>query len=173
LIWRSVMLVAAIDRSKSADPEKMVERIISASKSLPALRTEQPSSFNVPPQKRKGIILRNGDKRNSDRRHRAPEPIQSLAQQNSKERRHQNNRAPHSKWSSQTHEIIIIAVEKDSAALRKWNVGEEVVVSPTSTQEKSATKPSIPSQFKRSTPLENNDEKDFIVSLSRSLGKKI
>jgi hypothetical protein len=167
------MLVAAIDRSKATDPEKMVERIISASKSLPALRSEEPPGFNVPPQKRKGIILRNGDKRNSDRRHRAPEPVKTLAQQNNKERRHQNNRAPHSKWSSQTHEIIIIAVEKDPAHLRKWNVGEEVLVSPSSGQEKLATKPSIPSQFKRTTPLGNNEEKDFIVSLSRSLGKKI
>ena len=106
------MFVAAIYRSKATDSEKMVERIISASKSLPALRIEEPSGFNVPSQKRKGIILRNGDKRNNDRRHRVPESIQSLAQQNSKERRHQNNRAPHTKWSSQTHEIIIIAVEK-------------------------------------------------------------
>ena len=166
------MLVAAIDRSKATDSEKMVERIISASKSLPALRVEEPSGFNVPSQKRKGIILRNGDKRNNDRRHRAPEPIQSLAQQNSKERRHQNNRAPHTKWSSQTHEIIIIAVEKVPNAQRKWNVGEEVVVSPASTQEKLSARPSVPSQFKRSTPLVN-EENDFIVSLSRSLGKKI
>ncbi len=168
------MLVAAIDRSKATDSEKMVERIISASKSLPALRTEEPSGFSLPPQKRKGIILRNGDKRNSERRHRTPEPIQSLAQQNSKERRHQNNRAPHAKWSSRTHEIIIIAVEKDPAALRKWHVGDEVVVSPPANQEKQATRPSVPSQFKRTTPLPGNtDEKDFIVSLSRSLGKKI
>ncbi|MDA0690468.1 MAG: hypothetical protein O3A78_00690 [Nitrospinae bacterium] len=166
------MLVAAIDRSKATDSEKMVERIISASKSLPALRIEEPSGFNVPSQKRKGIILRNGDKRNNDRRHRVPESIQSLAQQNSKERRHQNNRAPHTKWSSQTHEIIIIAVEKEPNAQRKWNVGEEVVVSPSSTQEKLSARPSVPSQFKRSTPLVN-EENDFIVSLSRSLGKKI
>ena len=166
------MLVAAIDRSKATDSEKMVERIISASKSLPALRIEEPSGFNVPSQKRKGIILRNGDKRNNDRRHRVPESIQSLAQQNSKERRHQNNRAPHTKWSSQTHEIIIIAVEKEPNAQRKWNVGEEVVVSPSSTQEKLSERPSVPSQFKRSTPLVN-EENDFIVSLSRSLGKKI
>lgn len=167
------MLVAAIDRSKATDSEKMVERIISASKSLPVLRTEEPSGFNVPPKKRKGIILRNGDKRNSERRHRAPEPIQSLAQQNSKERRHQNNRTPHSKWNSRTHEIIIIAVEKDPAAGQKWHVGEEVLVSPSANQEKLATKPSVPSQFRRSVPLTNNEDKDFIVSLSRSLGKKI
>ena len=166
------MLVAAIDRSKATDSEKMVERIISASKSLPALRIEEPSGFNVPSQKRKGIILRNGDKRNNDRRHRVPESIQSLAQQNSKERRHQNNRAPHTKWSSQTHEIIIIAVEKEPNAQRKWNVGEEVVVSHSSTKEKLSARPSVPSQFKRSTPLVN-EENDFIVSLSRSLGKKI
>jgi|GEM_PF-611610 len=166
------MLVAAIDRSKATDPEKMVERIISASKSLPALRSEEPSGFNVPPQKRKGIILRNGDKRNSDRRNRAPEPPQPLSQQNNKERRHQNNRTPHSRWSSQTHEIIIIAVEKNSTVHRKWNVGEEVVVSSSSSQERTTGKPSFPTQFKRSTPLASNEEKDYIVSLSRSLGKK-
>jgi hypothetical protein len=167
------MLVASIDRSKTTDSEKMVERIISASKSLPALRMEEPAGFNVPPQKRKGIILRNGDKRNSDRRHRTLEPVQIPSQQISKERRHQNNRAPHSKWSSQTHEIIIIAVEKDSAASRRWSVGEEVVLSPASTRDKQAPRSSVPSQFIRTTPLTSNDEKDYIVSLSRSLGKKI
>lgn len=167
------MLVVAIDRNRAADPEKVVERIISASKSLPALRSEEPSGFSVPPKKRKGIILRNGDKRNSDRRNMAPELPQSQPLQNKKERRHQNNRAPHSQWSSQTHEIIIIAVEKDPSAPRKWNAGEEVVVSPASTPEKLTTNPSTTSQFKRSAPLTNKEEKDYIVSLSRSLGKKI
>ena len=167
------MLVAAIDRNKVTDPEKVVERIISASKSLPALRSDDPSAFNVPQQKRKGIILRNGDKRNSDRRNNPPESPQPLPLQNSMDRRHQNNRAPHSKWSSQTHEIIIIAIEKDPSAPRKWNVGEEVVIGPSITPEILKVKPSAPSQFKRSVPLANKEEKDYIVSLSRSLGKKI
>ncbi|GJL78257.1 MAG: hypothetical protein NPINA01_12460 [Nitrospinaceae bacterium] len=167
------MLVAAIDRNKASDPDKVVERILSASKSLPALRSEGPSGFSVPPKKRKGIILRNGDKRSSDRRNKAPESLQSQAVKATQERRHQNNRAPHSKWSSQTHEIIIVAVEKDPSAPRKWNIGEEVVLSPSSPTEQSASKASTPAKFMRSVPLGNKDEKDYIVSLSRSLGKKI
>ena len=168
------MLVSAIDRNKITDPEKYVERIISSSKSLPALRSDEPSGFSLPPQKRKGIILRNGDRRSSDRRNKSPESLQSSPATNQKERRTQNNRAPHSKWNSKTHEIIIIAVEKDPAAPRKWNAGKEVVVSPWVTSENLPAKSSL-SQQKRVVPLasSNSEENDFIVSLGRSVGKKI
>lgn len=166
------MLAAAIDGNKITDPEKYVERIISSSKSLPALRSDEPPGFSVPPQKRKGIILGNGDRRCSDRRHGTPESIQSPSAANKKERRYQNNRAPHSKWNAKTHEIMIIAVERDPAAPRKWKVGEEMVVGPMAASEKLKAK-SSPSQQKRAIPLANSEENDYIVSLSRSLGKKI
>ena len=165
------MLVAAIDRNKASEPDKYVERVLSTPKSLPSLKSGEPSTFRQQFSKRKGIILTNGDRRHSDSLSRGPEFLQSSPQSPIKERRHNKNRAPHSKWNSQTHEIIVIAVEKDPSAARKWAVGEEVVVAPSSIVV-NAPKPSVP-EFKRTAPMANKEEMDYIVSLSRSLRKKI
>ena len=165
------MLVAAIDRNKASEPDKYVERVLSTPKSLPALKSGEPSAFRQQFSKRKGIILTNGDRRHSDGLSRGPELLPTAPQSPKKERRHNKNIAPHSKWNSQTHEIIVIAVEKDPSASRKWSVGEEVVVAPSSIQDNSP-KPSVP-EFKRTAPMANKEEMDYIVSLSRSLRKKI
>lgn len=160
------MLVAAIDRNKASEPDKYVERVLSTPRSLSPLKSGETSLFRQHLSKRKGIILTNGDRRNS-----SPELLQSSPQSPRKERRHQKNLAPQSKWNSQTHEIIVIAVEKGSSTARKWGVGEEVVVSPSSIQD-NAPKPSVP-EFKRTAPMANKEEMDYVVSLSRSLRKKI
>lgn len=165
------MLVAAIDRNKASEPDKYVERVLSTPRSLPSVKSGEPSAFLQQISKRKGIILTNGDRRNSDRQNQGAENFQSVAQSGKKERRHQKTVAPQSKWNSQTHEIIVIAVEKDLSASRKWNVGEEIVVAPSSTQDNVPT-PSVP-EFKRTAPMANKEEMDYIVSLSRSLRKKI
>ena len=165
------MLVAAIDRNKASEPDKYVERVQSTPKSLPSLKSDEPSAFRQQFSKRKGIILTNGDRRHSGSLGRDPELLQSSPQSPKKERRHNKNSAPYSKWNSQTHEIIVIAVEKDPSASRKWAVGEEVVVAPSSIQDHTP-KPSVP-EFKRTDPMANKEEMDYIVSLSRSLRKKI
>lgn len=160
------MLVAAIDRNKASEPDKYVERVLSTPMSLPALKTGEKTAFQQQFSKRKGIILSNGDRRN-----RGQETTQPSPQSPTKERRHQKNLTPQSKWNSQTHEIIVIAVEKDPSAARKWGVGEEVLVAPSTIQE-ITPKPSVP-EFKRTAPMANKEEMDYIVSLSRSLRKKI
>ncbi len=165
------MLVAAIDRNKASEPDKYVERVLSTPKSLPSIKSGEPSAFRQQISKRKGIILTNGDRRNRDSQNQGTGLTQSSPQSNNKERRHQKTIAPHSKWNSQTHEIIVIAVEKDVSASRKWNVGEEVVVAPSSTHDNLPTS-SVP-EFKRTAPMANKEEMDYIVSLSRSLRKKI
>jgi len=161
------MLVAAIDRNKASEPEKYVERVLSTPRSLAPLKSGETSLFRQHLSKRKGIILTNGDRRNSSSLNQGSNAPQSTR----KERRHHKNLAPQSKWNSQTHEIIVIAVEKDPSASRKWDVGEEVVVAPSSVQD-NMTKPSTP-EFKRTAPMANKEEMDYIVSLSRSLRKKI
>jgi len=165
------MLVAAIDRNKASEPDKYVERVLSTPKSLPTLKSGEPSAFRQQFSKRKGIILTNGDRRHSDDPSRGPELLQSSPQSPKKERRHNKNFASSAKWNSQTHEIIVIAVEKDPSASRKWSVGEEVVVAPSSIVVNSP-KPSVP-EFKRTAPMANKEEMDYIVSLSRSLRKNI
>lgn len=161
------MLVAAINRNKASEPDKYVERVLSTPMSLPTLRSGEQSAFQQHFPKRKGIILTNGDRRNNDRRNQNTDSAQSQKI----DRRHPNNITPQSKWNSQTHEIIVIAVEKDPSAKRKWTVGEEIMVAPSTGQDISP-KPSV-TEFKRTAPMANKEEMDYIVSLSRSLRKKI
>lgn len=165
------MLVAAIDRNKVTQPDKYVERVISTPMSLPTLKSGEQSSFQQHFSKRKGIILTNGDRRNRDSLDRGTGSVQASAQPPVKERRHPKNLAAQSKWNSQTHEIIVIAVEKDPSAARKWAVGEEVMVAPSTVQDISP-KPTA-TEFKRTAPMANKEEMDYVVSLSRSLRKKI
>jgi hypothetical protein len=159
------MLVAAIDRNKASEPDKYVERVLSTPMSLPTLRSGEKSAFQQHFSKRKGIILTNGDRRNGENQN----PDSSQPQKG--DRRHHKNITPQSKWNSQTHEIIVIAVEKDPSATRKWTVGEEIMVAPSSGQDISP-KPPV-TEFKRTAPMANKEEMDYIVSLSRSLRKKI
>ena len=165
------MLVAAIDRNKASEPDKYVERVLSTPKSLPTLKSGEPSAFRQEFSKRKGIILTNGDRRHSDSLNRGQEFLPSSPPSPKKERRHNKSIASPAKWNSQTHEIIVIAVEKDPSTSRKWAVGEEVVVAPSSIVV-NAPKPSVP-EFKRTAPMANKEEMDYIVSLSHSLRKKI
>jgi len=162
------MLVAAIDRNKASEPDKYVERVLSTPMSLPTLRSSEQAPFQQHFSKRKGIILTNGDRRHHNR---GEESIPSGSQAPVKDRRHHKNLAPQSKWNSQTHEIIVIAVEKDPSASRKWAVGEEIVVGPSAVQD-ILPKPSV-TEFKRTAPMANKQEMDYVVSLSRSLRKKI
>jgi hypothetical protein len=159
------MVGAAIDRNKVTEPDKFVERVLSTPMSLPTLKSGEQSSFQQHFSKRRGIILANGDRR------RSAELVQATPQSSVKERRHHKNLAPQSKWNSQTHEIIVIAVEKDPSASRKWTVGEEIVVAPSTVQD-SISKPAV-TEFKRTAPMANKEEMDYVVSLSRSLRKKI
>jgi hypothetical protein len=165
------MLVAAIDRNKVTEPDKYVERVLSTPMSLPTLKSGEQSTFQQQFSKRKGIILTNGDRRNRDRQTRGPQPVQTSPSSPSKERRHHKNLTEQNKWNSQTHEIIVIAVEKDPSAARKWSVGEEVMVAPSAVQD-ILPKPPEP-EFKRTAPMANKEEMDYVVSLSRSLRKKI
>ncbi len=165
------MLVAAIDRNKVTEPDKYVERVLSTPMSLPTLKSGEQSSFQQHFSKRKGIILTNGDRRNHGNLIPSAEPVQTSPQSPVKERRHSKNLAAQSKWNSQTHEIIVIAVEKDPSASRKWAVGEEVVVAPSAVQD-ILPKPPV-TEFKRTAPMANKEEMDYVVSLSRSLREKI
>jgi len=167
---RPKMLVAAIDRNKATEPDKYVERVLSTPKSLPSLKSGETSAFRQQLSKRKGIILTNGDRRTRHLLNPNPDIPQQDPHSPKQDRRH-HKLAPQSKWNSQTHEIIVIAVEKDPSASRKWNVGEEVVVAP-STVHENVTGPPAP-EFKRTAPMANKEEMDYIVSLSRSLRKKI
>ncbi|MFQ5449913.1 MAG: hypothetical protein ACE5E9_04755 [Nitrospinaceae bacterium] len=169
------MLVAGIDRNKASDSEKYVEKVVSVSGSFPISRSEKQADFRKHLQKRKGIILRNGDKRNQERRHGPKKPVK---QQVVRDRRQINNREPHPKWNSQTHEIIVIALEKDPSDKKKWNVGEEVFVDTVSGQQDLGLE-SPPSSVQRSEyPPDSShsslvdDGEDYVVHLSRSYDKK-
>ncbi len=161
------MLVAAIDKNKASEPDKYVERVLSTPRPLPSVKSVDTGLFRQHLSKRKGIILTNGDRRHSDRQN----PDNPLPNEQKFDRRHKKNQTTQSKWNSQTHEIIVIAVEKGPSASRKWAIGEEIEVTPP-TGPASLSAPAEP-EFKRTAPMANKEEMDYVVSLSRSLRKKI
>jgi len=160
------MLVAVIDKNKASKPDKYVERVLSIPRTFPTVKSGETSLFRQQFSKRKGIILTNGDRRNS-----SPELLRSSPQSPKKDRRNHKKRVPQSRWNSQTHEIIVIAVEKDPSTAKKWVVGEEIELTPSSVHE-NVPKQAV-SDFKRTAPMANKEEMDYIVSLSQSLRKKI
>jgi hypothetical protein len=166
------MLVAAIDRNQPSEGGKFVAKVVPSPNCIPVAKNVEFSKFRRQFPTRKGIILRNEDKRHGDRRNRPPE---STAKKLYKDRRHTNNRAPHPSWNRQTHEVIVIAVEKDKASPKKWNVGEEVVVGPAFHQEpgfaEKAPVTNYQSQGSQSSPSFQIGEQDYIVSLSPSAKK--
>ncbi len=173
------MLVAGIDRNKVTEPEKAVDRLVSTKPAYRIAGSEPATGFQKHLQKRKGIILRNGDLRHGDRRTQAPgadavQPKQQRERKGGQERRQMNNRTQNSRWNSKTHEIVIIAIEKDPAAKSQWNVGEEVIVGPANAMEAGTPQYAPPqAKFQRSDSRPAaQPEDDYIVHLSRSLGKK-
>lgn len=166
------MLVAAIDRNPPTEGGKFVARVASSPNCDPAAKREEFSNFRRQFPRRKGIILRNEDKRHGDRRNR---PSESTAKKLYKNRRPTNNRAPHPSWNRQTHEVIVIAVEKDAASPKKWKVGEEVVLGPAFHQEPGSVEKTPVSNFQnqgsQSSPSFQIGERDYIVSLSQSAKK--
>ncbi|NIU46961.1 MAG: hypothetical protein GWN72_23550, partial [Nitrospinaceae bacterium] len=121
------MLVAGIDRNKATEPDKPVERVLSPAAVFSIPPSEENPEFVRHLHKRRGVILRQGDRRRSDRRQ------NHVAARNfppDKDRRQRPNRQEENRWNSNTHDIIVVAVEKDPNFPDRWSSGQEVFVDP-------------------------------------------
>ncbi len=116
------MLIAGIDRNRPTEPERQIERIPSANQVEQAYHSKEYADYRRSQQKRKGVILRKGDKRKHERR----QDFVELSNKEMERRQIKNNRRSFDKWDRNTHDLVLIALEKDSN--REWNEGDQVVI---------------------------------------------
>jgi hypothetical protein len=160
------MLSAPIDRNKENEPEKQVGRINSTNWALPLDKEALISKSSNRPKSKKGVVLRVGNKRKQGRR--GYDGIEQKTSQDVNQRK-DNNRHSSSYWNPATHDIVIIAVEKDRTGNDEFKVGEKIIIQPEQrTLSESPFRRMYPSpdiEEKKAPLLVKNDE-DYVLHLS-------
>lgn len=165
------MLISPIDHNKEPDPEKQVNKTNSSYWTLstndgPASSAKVQSSHNS-----EGIILRARDTRLAERR-KNPTPPELLE----RERRVMDNRKNDPRWSSTSHHILVIALERKAGEPEPWKAGDHVSVVPKTKTPTPARQrnehPSADTQNNKS-PILVKDEGDYVLHLSKdSINKR-
>lgn len=160
------MLSAPIDRNKENEPEKQVGRIVSSNWSLPLdkeLLVNQPSNRS---KAKKGVVLRVGNRREQDRRF--YEGLDQSGQQN-ENRRKDKNRLSSSLWNPATHDILIVAVEKERSGKDSLRVGEKITIQH---EQKTLSENPFRRMYQplnieeKKAPLLVKDDEDYVLHLS-------
>jgi len=145
------MLSAPIDRNRENEPEKQVGRIVSSNWSLPLdkeLLANQPSKRS---KVKKGVVLRVGNRREQDRRF-----YEGLEQS-----------GPN--WNPTTHDILIVAVEKERTEKDSLKVGERITVQ---REQKTLSENPFRRMYQpldieeKKSPLLVKDDEDYVLHLS-------
>ena len=119
------MLLSGINRNILPEPGKSIGKVSGSSGSLAVYQNRETPNARLLHQRRKGLVLRTGDKRLGllDRE----SPISQNSQRAAKFRSKQN-RTKSQNWSPETHEILVIALEKPSQLQRRFIEGDEISV---------------------------------------------
>ncbi len=117
------MLISPIDRNKEPDPEKQVSRINSPYWTLPINGGLGTPRRGKVPHPSEGIILRVRDTRLRERRKISSKKLEL-------ERRKSENRKHDSRWNSNSHHILVIAIERQPGEPEFWKNGDRVTVVP-------------------------------------------
>jgi hypothetical protein len=104
------MLIAGIDRNRPTEPERQIERVPSANQVEKVYHSKEYADYRRSQQKRRGVILRKGDKRKQERR----QDFVELSNKDMERRQSKNNRRSFDEWDSNTHDLVLIALEKNS-----------------------------------------------------------
>lgn len=159
------MLVTEIDRNLETAPEKQVERVVPSRAALSVSPHAEYSELAYHMNRKRGIVLHRGDRRRHDRR---KGPVEHHPIPVEHDRRRGGNRVVSSRWSSATHDIVILAVPKDSGYAPILKTGDEVYLEPValspSGSEQSAHRPSSPT--KSSEGRRWNRDQDYYVHLT-------
>jgi hypothetical protein len=160
------MLIAPIDHNREPEPEKHVSKIKSPYWTLPT-NGELGSSQSVSPShSSEGIILRVRDTRLMERRKNSSPP--ELLE---RERRIRNNRQNDSRWNTESHHVLVIALERKAGAPDSWKAGDRVSVVPKSQTASPQPHENLASSAdtqKNQPPLLIKDEGDYVLHLSKS-----
>ena len=117
------MLISPIDRNKEPDPEKQVSRINSPYWILPVNGGLGSPRRIKASHSSEGMILRVRDTRLRERRKKSLNKLEP-------ERRKGENRKHDFRWNSDSHHILVIAIERQSGEPELWKNGDRVTVVP-------------------------------------------
>ena len=118
------MLISLIDRNDETGPEKQISRINSPYWTLPTgVELGSSPNSNHLSHSNKSMILRLRDTRFTERRKTTTQFLQP-------ERRKSKNRKHDSKWNSDSHHILDIAIERKQGELDLCKNGDRVEVVP-------------------------------------------
>lgn len=119
------MLISGINRNILPEPGNSIGKVSGSSGSLAVYQNRKTPNTRLLHQRRKGLVLRTGDRRLGllDRE----SPVFQNSQRAPKFRSKQN-RTPSQNWSPETHEILVIALEKSSLLQHRLIEGDEISV---------------------------------------------
>ncbi len=159
------MLISPIDQNKESGPENQVSRINSPYWTLPVnggLGAQRSRSF----QPTEGVVLRVRDTRMMERR-------KNLTKFMEPERRKSENRKHDTRWNTESHHIMVIAVERKVGNPEPWKNGDRVSVLPLTRTHLPRPQENISSSDnieKNIPPLLRRNDENYVVHLS---GKSI
>ena len=161
------MLIAGIDRNRPTEPERQIERVPSAAQVEQIYQSKEYADYRRSQQKRKGVILRKGDKRKQERR----QDFVELSNKDTERRKGKNNRRSVDKWDSSTHDLILIALEKNSNP--DWNEGDHVVLGQQFLRQPPSNRdisPDVVSESAIDSSPQPDSGQDYVLHLSTNKG---
>ncbi len=163
------MLIAGIDRNRPTEPERHIERVPSANQVEKVYHSKEYADYRRSQQKRKGVILRKGDKRKQERR----QDFVELSNKDMERRQGKNNRRSFDEWDSNTHDLVLIALEKNSNP--DWHEGDQVVLGQQLLHQAPADRnfsPDTESEPEVDSSPQSDSEQDYVLHLSINSGKR-
>jgi hypothetical protein len=156
------MLISPIDRNKEPDPEKQISRINSPYWTLPINGGLGSPQRVKAPHSSEGMILRVRDTRLRERR-------KNLLKKLEPERRKGDNRKHDFRWNSDSHHILVIAIERQPGEPEIWKNGDRVNVVPkvlTPLPRPQENAPPAAEVSENQFSLLTKDDEDYVVHLS-------
>ena len=153
------MLTSGINRNILPEPGKSIGKVGGNSGSLAVYQNRQILTTRLLHHRRKGLVLSTGDRRRGllGRKSSVAENSQMASTFRTKQ-----NRTKPQNWSPETHEILVIALEKSSQFQHNFMAGDEIFIEryPLSPVSESV----VPKDAEISEP---SSDEDYIVHLTQ------
>lgn len=160
------MQISPLDRNNESGPEKQVSRINSPYWTLPINGGLGRPQRSHSPQSTEGVVLRVRDTRMRERR-------KNFSKFREIERRQGENRKHDTRWNTESHHILVIAIERKAGEPELWKNGDRVSVVPVARTPLQRPQENILSSDDieiNKSPLLIKDDENYVVHLS---GKRI
>ena len=155
------MLISGINRNILPEPGKSIGKVGGNSGTLAVYQNRQTLNTRLLHHRRKGLVLSTVDRRRGllGRKSSVFENSQTALAFRTKQ-----NRAKPQNWSPETHEILVIALEKSSQFQHRFMAGDEVSMGLYALT--SVSESVVPKDAEQSKP---SSDEDYIVHLTQPI----